>query len=135
MGKRKNPHDNKIDDKKRYQIENEHRIDQLIDLVEQHTRTRRHLEQHSDITELDELQHTFKVQEEREHRIDHLKDIIIYGKHEVDDIANLQKNYVYTKNYLRHHEAHMDDFTLDKTREKQEHRKEQMEFMNHNKFH
>jgi hypothetical protein len=132
MGNRRNPHDNKIDDKERYHIENAHRIDQLMDLVERHTRTKRHLEQHSDITNLNELQHAFKIQEEREKRIDHLKDIIVYGKHEVNDMSNLQRNFKYTNNYLKHHEAHMDETTLENTREKQEHRKEQMEFMHQN---
>lgn len=132
MGQEKRVSGHIISDKERYQIENEHRIEQLMDLVEKHTRTRRHLEQHSDITELDQLQHTFKIQEEREKKIDHLKEIIIYGKHDVNDIENLQRNFKYTNNYLSHHEAHMDELTLEKTREKQEHRREQMEFMNQN---
>lgn len=134
MGDSHNSHDQQLEDKRRYQIENERRIEALVDLVEKHTRTRRHLEQHSDITDLDQLQHTFKVQEEREKKIDHLKNIIVYGKHEVDDIENLERNYRYTNNYLKHHETHMDDFTLEKTMEKQENRLEQMESISQNKL-
>ncbi|TDT46050.1 hypothetical protein [Fonticella tunisiensis] len=132
MGHGNNPHGRKIDDLKRYRVENARRVDQLIDLVEKHTRTKRHLEQHSDIASLDALQHAFKIQEERERQIEHLKDIIVSGKHAADEIASLERNYRYTNNYISHHEGHMDDFTLQKTREKQEHRLEQLGFHKQN---
>ncbi|MCH5138724.1 hypothetical protein JMF89_16215, partial [Clostridiaceae bacterium UIB06] len=41
-------HDREVE-KRRLQEQNEHRIDQLIDTVENYTRTERHLEQYSHI--------------------------------------------------------------------------------------
>lgn len=41
---------------------NARRVDQLIDLVEKHTRTERHLEEHSNITDLDEIKYVLELQ-------------------------------------------------------------------------
>jgi hypothetical protein len=124
------PEEKSNDSKAELKDANEKRIDSLMKISNRYVRTQRHLEQHSDITNLDNLKHSLKVQEEREDRMENLKNIIIHGKHEeIDDRANVKKHLEFTNHYLQHHAGHMDETTLKKTMEKQEHRKEQLEFL------
>lgn len=112
------------------------RINQLMHIVEKHTRTERHLEQHTDITELQNLKHALKIQEEREQEIARLKELVVHGKHgNGNERDNLQRNFVYTSRYLDHHSGKMDEFTLQSTIEKQQHRKDQLSFIRENEFH
>jgi inactivated superfamily I helicase len=107
--------------------ENERRIDHLVDLVDKQTRTERHLEQHSDISDADNINHAKNIQEKRQEEIENLKNIIVNGEHSNNDQKeNLRKRYEYTEGYLNHNADHMDQVTLENTKEKQEHRKEQM---------
>lgn len=111
-------------------IENERRVDHLINLVENRTRTERHLEEHSDIPSPDNIEHVKKVQQKRQEEIDNLKNIIVNGEHSNNDqLKNVKKNYKYTDGYLDHNADHMDPDTLDLTKEKQAHRKEQIDFL------
>ena len=113
---------------KRESRQDENRIDQLIDLVEKHTRTERHLEQYSDISDPENLEHAEKIQREREEEIDNLKNIVAYGEHKnSSEEDNLERNIKYTGGYLSHNADHMEDKTLRRTQEKQEHRKEQLD--------
>jgi len=121
--------DKNIDTKTGIKETNERRLNALVDLVGRYVRTERHLEQHSDIVELNEMKHTLEVQNQRKDNIDHLKSLIINGHGNDDDLKNLKRNYTYTHNYLTHHQGHMDQATLTNTKEKQEHRKEQMQFL------
>jgi len=99
-------------------------------LVDKHTRTERHLEQHSDIASPEAVAHSEEVQKEREQEIDNLKNVIAHGKHvNVDDAANLKRNYEFTNSYLKENSNHMDEETLQGTKEKQENRKEHMNNM------
>lgn len=103
------------------------RLDQLENLIEKHTRTERHLEQHSDIASPEAIAHADEIQNEREQEIDNLKNVIAHGKHvNVDETANLQRNYEFTKGYLDENSDRMDNETLQRTKEKQEHRKDQL---------
>jgi len=118
----------RIESIKGHKEANARRIDQLIDVVEKHTRTERHLEQNLGMSNIKDVKHTLKVQEDREHEIENLKNIIAYGKHDDDDeMKNLTRNYTFTDNYLDHYENRMDTATLENTREKQENRKIQIE--------
>ncbi|MCX7710841.1 MAG: hypothetical protein N2484_13460 [Clostridia bacterium] len=124
------PEEQAVDSQKENQEANARRIEALLELNNRYVRTQRHLEQHSDITRLENLKHSLKIQEEREARMENLKNIITQGKHnEVDEKANLKRNLEFTEHYLQHHSAHMDQFSLEKTTEKQEHRREQLKFM------
>jgi hypothetical protein len=117
------------DSKEELRLANERRIEELLDINNRYVRTQRHLEQNTDIMPLDRLQHVFKIQEEREDRMENLKNIIAYDRHEGNGQAEiLKKRLEYTDHYLQHHADHMDEFTLQKTNEKQEHRKEQLDF-------
>ncbi|HHZ13575.1 MAG: hypothetical protein ACOX1R_10335 [Caldicoprobacterales bacterium] len=119
-----------IDSKDELKLANERRIEELLDINNRYVRTQRHLEEHSDISDPDNLRHALKIQEERENRMENLKNIIAYGKHEeVDERENLKRNLEYTDGYLENNASRMDKETLDNTREKQAHRKEQLEFL------
>mgnify|MGYP000907702226 CR=1 FL=1 len=107
--------------------EQANRVDQLINLVEKHTRTERHLEQHSDISDPGNLENAEQVQRKREEEIDNLKNIIAYGEHRNDEVDNLKRNLEYTEGYLNHNKDHMDRETLQNTIEKQKHREEQLD--------
>ena len=110
--------------------ENKRRIEQLENLVEAHTRTERHLEQHSDIASEEQLERAKELQRIRVEEIEKLENIIAYGEnYDNDELKNVQKNYEYTQGYINHNIDHMDEENLKKTLEKQEHRKEQIEFL------
>lgn len=109
--------------------QNERRIDHLVNLVEKQTRTERHLEEHSDISSSEEnLEHARQLQEERQCEIDNLKNIIANGENVNNDyLGNTEKRFCYTEGYLNHNADHMDGKSYQNAKEKQEHRKEQMD--------
>lgn len=120
-----------IDSKEELKMANERRIEELLNINNRYVRTERHLEQHSDISNPDNLEHSEQIQQERLDRMDNLKNIIAYGEHEQDDQEeNLRKRLEYTDGYLNHNANKMDKETLESTLDKQEHRKEQLDFMN-----
>lgn len=125
-------HQKNMNKSKDLQSENGRRVDNLIDLVEKHTRTERHLEQFegSGITSPENIDHAKKVQSSREEEIDHLKNIITTGHHSNnDELENVKKNFEYTEGYLNHNSDTMSSDTLKSTKEKQEHRKEQIDHL------
>ena len=136
MKEEKSDEEKRLESKEAYKDATARRVEQLIDVVERHTRTERHLEQNLGMSNIDDVKHTLKVQEEREEEIENLKNIIAYGKHEKnDELKNLSRNYSFAENYLNHYEGRMDQGTLEKTKEKQENRKNQMEALNPTPFH
>lgn len=124
---------NKDRQKEEEQRENVRRVDQLINLVENKTRTERHLEQHSDIGDPDRLDHAHEVQRDRENQIEDIKNAIVYGdntKNDTEDqLQSLQKNYTFSQGYIDHNAKHMDTKALQNLQKKQEHRKEQMDIL------
>ena len=111
-------------------MENERRVDHLVNLVENKTRTERHLEEHADIPSRENKEHAKQVQNKRQEEIENLKNIIVNGEHSNNDqLKNTKKNYEYTEGYLNHNAEHMDPDTLARTQEKQAHRKDQMDLL------
>jgi len=110
-------------------LENERRLDHLVDLVEKTTRTQRHLEEHSDISSPESIEHAKQLQEERQNQIENLKNIIAHGDNNSREkhLKNTEKRYIYAEGYLNNNADRMDEQTLKNAMEKQEHRKEQME--------
>jgi len=109
-------------------LANERRIEELLRLDNRYVRTQRHLEENSDIASLDQMKHSFEIQDEREERMENLKNIIAYGKHDqMDEVDNLKRNMEYTEHYIQRHKEHMDEATLENSRAKQEHRKGQLQ--------
>lgn len=110
-------------------LENERRVEHLVNLVEKQTRTERHLEEHSDISSSPEnLEHAKRVNEERQDQIDNLKDILAHGENASNNYKeNTEKRLRYAEGYLNHNADHMDKETFKNTKVKQEHRKEQLD--------
>lgn len=130
-----NSKEKSIDSKEELQNCNARRIDQLVDVVERHTRTERHLEQNLDISSPEDVSHALEIQRDREQEIDNLKNIIAYGEHEKnDELKNLTRNYAFTDNYLENNSETLDDKTLARTKEKQENRKDQIGNITHTKL-
>lgn len=114
------------------QVENEHRVEQLVNVVDNYTRTERHLEQYSNIGDPDNRDHAREIQKEREEEINTLKNIIAYGDDKSKDkgnaeLQNLKKNYSYAEGYLEHNKDHMPQEDIQNLKEKQENRKEKIE--------
>ena len=121
-------------DNKKYgdikELENERRVEHLANLVEKSTRTERHLEEHSDISKSREnIRHVKEIQDERREQIENLKNKIAYGDNQSADkhMKNTEKRFLYTEGYLNNNADHMDEETFKNAKEKQEHRKEQLD--------
>lgn len=110
-------------------LETEHRVENLINLVEKQTRTERHLEEHSDISSSpDNIRHAKEVNENRQQEIENLKDILAHGEKD-NTIKNTEKRMSYAGGYLNNNADHMDSQTLKNAQKKQENRKEQLDQM------
>ena len=109
-----------IDNKEVKGIENERRVEHLINLVEKKTRTERHLEEHADIANSKEnIEHAKRVNEERENQIENLKNILAYGEnYKNKQKENTEKRLLYAEGYLNHNADHMDKETFKNTKEK-----------------
>lgn len=122
--------ENRIDDKKEVRAANERRIEELLNINNRYIRTKRHMEEFAEIMNEEQMEHAIKIQEDRERRMENLKNIIAYGQHEQEDeVENLKRNLKFTQNYLKNHAHRMDKETLEKTLEKQAHRREQLDFL------
>lgn len=110
-------------------LENERRINHLVDLVEKSTRTQRHLEEHSHISSPSNIEHAKKIQKERQDQIENLKNIIAYRDNcsREKHLKNTEKRFLYAEGYLNNNADHMDEQTFKNAKEKQEHRKEQLD--------
>ena len=107
-------------------------LDNLINLVENHTRTERHLEQYSEIGNPENKENARKVQEVREGQIEELKNQI-KGVEEnetpEEQLENLREKYESTEGYIRHNAETMDPEQLNNLEKKQENRKKQINFL------
>lgn len=123
--------ENSQNSKKIKAIENERRIDHLRNIVEKQTRTERHLEEHGSIPRSHEnMEHVQEIQQSRENEIQNLKNIITEGdQNNKKQLENTQKRFLYAEGYLNHNADHMDQETFENTKAKQEHRKEQIDFL------
>lgn len=114
--------------KRRVQEQNENRINQLINTVENYTRTERHLEQHSDIGDPERLERAEEVQSERKSEIDHLKNNIVYGNESLNNnLENLRENYDDTQEYMSTYGSQMSNEDLKNLKEKQQNRLEELD--------
>lgn len=110
-------------------LENERRVEHLENLVERKTRTERHLEEHSDIShDPENIQHVKELQRERQNEIDNIKNILSHGENNRNrQLENTEKRFLYTEGYLNHNADRMDEQSFQNAKEKQKHRKEQMD--------
>lgn len=118
---------NKYINDDRDKIEKANRIEELENLVESHTRTERHLQQHSDIASPQKVTEAKEKQAEREDNIEILKDKIISGqKSHFNESEGLEKNYTFANGYMDHNKEHMDKDALENMQEKQQNRRDRM---------
>ena len=79
------------------QEKNERKLDNIINIVEKHTRTERHLEQYSDISTPENKQRAIEKQALREQQIEELKGQIIGGNQNQNkqeyELEDLKENY------------------------------------------
>ncbi len=112
------------------QNKKDRQIDNLINLVENHTRTERHLEQYSHIGNQDNKDHAREIQEIREEQIDDLREKL-NGNADIqtreEQIENLEKKYENTQEYMENNKYEMSEEMLANLQEKQEKRRIQLE--------
>jgi len=108
----------------------ERQLDNLTNIVENHTRTKRHLEQYSEIGDPAFKNMAREKQEKREENITKLKQGIL-DEDENDtleqQIENLHDNYEAAQRYIDANRDTMAPQDLQNLQERQQHRKEQME--------
>lgn len=104
-------------------------LDNLINLVENHTRTERHLEQYSNIGSRENKEHAREIQKIREEEIEDLKDKIKGNNIQTreEQIENLEQKYENVNGYINNNKEDMDYETLKNLERKQENRKNQLE--------
>ncbi len=107
----------------------ERQLDNLENLVENHTRTERHLEQYSEIGSKENKDNARKKQAVRENEIQNLKTNIINGNNETipEQIDNITENYRSTNRYMEDNYNKISPEVWDNMNKKQENREEQIE--------
>ena len=105
-------------------------VDNLINLVENHTRTKRHLEQYSNIGDPENREMARDKQKVREEQIDILKNHITgenTNKLSIDEqIENIVDNYSNSEEYLNNNFNTMSREAIDNMEQKQENRLKQL---------
>lgn len=105
-------------------------IDNLINLVENHTRTERHLEQYSHIGDQENKEHAREIQEVREEQIEDLRDKL-NGTGDIqtreEQIENLERRYELTQGYIKNNKEEMNREMLQNLELKQEKRRIQLD--------
>jgi len=112
------------------QDKKERQLDNLTNLVENHTRTKRHLEQYSEIGDPQFKEMAREKQEKREENMYKLKQEILdedESQTVEQQIENLHDNYEAAQRYIEANQNTMAPQDLQNLQEKQQHRKEQME--------
>lgn len=122
--------ENREEDKKNRKLDN------LINIVERHTRTERHLEQYSNIGNLEDKENARNKQDLREKQINELKHQIIDPGEDAptkeQEIENLKENYKYSEGYIESNKNHMNENDLKNLERKQENRKIQLNNLEEN---
>ena len=108
----------------------ERQLDNLTNLVENHTRTKRHLEQYSEIGDPQFKEMAREKQQKREENMYKLKKEILDEEENQtleEQIDNLHDNYEAAQRYIDANHNTMAPQDLQNLQEKQQHRKEQMD--------
>ena len=115
-----------MDDKK------ERKVDNLINLVENHTRTERHLEQYSEIGDPKFKYMAREKQNVREKQIESLKYQLTNEHQKIspeEHLENLKENYTKTRNYLENNYDNMSNEQVHNMIEKQFNQEKQINQM------
>ena len=113
------------------------KVDNLINLVENHTRTKRHLEQYSHIGNPEYKQSAREKQVVREEQMAELKDQLVNptvdSPNKFEEIQNIKENIMFSQNYIENNKDHMNEQDLQNLERRQQHRKEQLNSLEDNK--
>ena len=107
----------------------ERQLENLENLVENHTRTQRHLEQYSHIGSKENKDNAREKQEIRERKIIELENKILgLDSNEIPEVQleNLKERYTSIQGYLENNKDKMPQDILQQLEEKQKHRLEQI---------
>ena len=113
-----------------HEIEKKDRqLDNLINLVENHTRTKRYLEQYSHIGNPENKENARKIQDIREEQIEDLKEKIKGNDKQTreEQLENVIEKYINTAGYIRNNEDNMSEEQLNNMEKKQDNREIQIE--------
>lgn len=112
----------------------ERQVENLVNLIEKHTRTERHLEQYSHIGSEEGKERAREKQDIREEEIDKLKNKIISDNTEskVEQVKNLTDNYKGAQIYMEENYEKMSDERLKNMQNRQQNRKGQIENLSEN---
>lgn len=108
----------------------EKQLDNLINLVENHTRTRRHLEQYSHIGNPENKENARKIQDIREEQIEDLKNHIkgvSDTQTKEEQLENVIEKYINAQGYILNNEDNMSEEQLNNMEKKQDNREIQIE--------
>ena len=111
------------------QDKKERQLDNLTNLVENHTRTKRHLEQYSEIGDPYFKEKAREKQAKREENMNKLKqEILDEDENQTieEQIENLHDNYEAAQKYIEVNQETMSSQDLQNLRERQQHREEQL---------
>lgn len=112
----------------------ERQVENLVNLVEKHTRTERHLEQYSDIGSKEGKERAREKQDVREYEMENLKDKIVSNNNasKIEQVQNLADNYKGAQIYMEENYEKMSDERLRNMENRQQHRKDQIESLSEN---
>ncbi len=107
----------------------EQQLNNLTNLVENHTRTERHLEQYSDIGSYENKEIARNKQDIREHEMHNLKEKIIEGDKQTPEemLKDTRAKYQATGRYVANNYDNIPEENLKNIQVKQKHRKMQIE--------
>ena len=111
------------------QDKKERQLDNLTNLVENHTRTKRHLEQYSEIGDPYFKEKARDKQAKREENMNKLKqEILDEDENQTieEQIENLHDNYEAAQKYIEVNQETMSSQDLQNLRARQQHREEQL---------
>ena len=112
------------------------KVDNLINIVENHTRTERHLEQYSDIGDPEYKEQARNKQDLREKQMDELKNQLTGNEKNAptkeEQMEDLKQNYEFGEGYIASNKEHMNEEDLRNLERRQENRKIQMENLGEN---
>jgi len=112
------------------------KVDNLINIVENHTRTKRHLEQYAEIGDLEFKEMARDKQDLREKQINELKDQLVGTKKDIqtksEQLQGTKTNYEFSEEYMENNKDHMDDEQLNNLRKRQANRNIQIKNLEEN---
>lgn len=120
----------------RQQEKKDRKLDNLINIVENHTRTQRHLEQYSEIGDPKHKENAKDKQNLREKQIDELKDQLIGNEQNAptqkQQLEDVKENYQFGEGYIKSNKDHMSQEDLENLEQRQENRKIQIDNLEEN---